>query len=286
MKPQLLALSLVLASGTAEAQTVISRQITDEPVETIVTQGPYGTVVTRRLLRDAPVLTQPAPLIAQPAPVVVPEPGTVQVRPYGSPVPAAGIPIVAEEVEDETPATETVGTSTTIRRSATVRTAPRDAARSTRARTTNVTRRSVRSAGAPLDLTPAQQRTVYRTIVDRQVYAPGTRVIAVAPEPAYGVPAAAIEGSYAAVYPAPAYSTTYPSPAYSVTTYPAGYAAAPATVTYTVGSVLPSSVALAPVPQTVAAQIPLTRGYRYAIVGDRVLLVDPSTGMVVADVTQ
>ena len=46
-----IAIGLVLASATAtaQAQTAVTRQITSEPVETVVTQGPNGTAVTRRI---------------------------------------------------------------------------------------------------------------------------------------------------------------------------------------------------------------------------------------------
>src|SRR5262245_57778507 len=52
-------LALALAMPVAVAQTVISRSVTAEPVETTVTQTPAGTVVTRRPLGE-----QPAPLVA------------------------------------------------------------------------------------------------------------------------------------------------------------------------------------------------------------------------------
>src|SRR5262245_7309845 len=48
------ALALAAGAGAANAQTVITREITNEPVETIVERGPNGTVITRRPL-DATV---------------------------------------------------------------------------------------------------------------------------------------------------------------------------------------------------------------------------------------
>src|SRR5215831_8292341 len=45
-----MALALVVGAGAAQAQTVITREITTEPVETIVERGPTGTVITRRPL--------------------------------------------------------------------------------------------------------------------------------------------------------------------------------------------------------------------------------------------
>src|SRR5262245_48943606 len=50
-----LAFGLALASvaASAQAQNVISRQVTQEPVETTVIEGPSGAVVTRRPLAPA-----------------------------------------------------------------------------------------------------------------------------------------------------------------------------------------------------------------------------------------
>src|SRR2546423_1927349 len=60
-----LALAVALAANSASAQTVITRTITAEPVETTVTQRPTGTVVTRRPV-DAPAGRALAPAIVQP----------------------------------------------------------------------------------------------------------------------------------------------------------------------------------------------------------------------------
>ena len=63
-------LVLALASSAANAQAVISRSITAEPVETTVAQTPTGTIVTRRPLGEQPAaLVAPqvgAPAFAQP----------------------------------------------------------------------------------------------------------------------------------------------------------------------------------------------------------------------------
>ena len=50
------ACGLVFLSGAAPAaaQTTVTRQITTEPVETIITRGPNGTIVSRRPLNPAP----------------------------------------------------------------------------------------------------------------------------------------------------------------------------------------------------------------------------------------
>ncbi|HEX5847410.1 MAG TPA: DUF1236 domain-containing protein, partial [Rhodoplanes sp.] len=70
---------------------------------------------------------------------------------------------------------------------------------------------------------------------------------------------------------------------------PAGYDASPYVATnavgYAVGAPVPQTIGLAAVPQTLIVQVPVTRGYRYAVVNNRVLLVDPATNIIVADVT-
>jgi hypothetical protein len=56
--------------------------------------------------------------------------------------------------------------------------------------------------------------------------------------------------------------------------------------TYAVGSRVPPSARLAPLPRRVLAAEPELAPYRYVMFRDRVLLVDPVTSTVVADVTQ
>ena len=56
--------------------------------------------------------------------------------------------------------------------------------------------------------------------------------------------------------------------------------------TYTVGSVLPANVPLYAVPQDVALRIPAIQRYSYTWLGGRAYLVDPTTGMIVDDVTE
>jgi hypothetical protein len=53
---------------------------------------------------------------------------------------------------------------------------------------------------------------------------------------------------------------------------------------YTVGSRVGDAYALASMPQTVAATVPAVRSYRYMVINNRLLLVDPATGIVVAEV--
>src|SRR5882724_9486276 len=97
------ALTVALASGTAtvHAQTTVTRQITTEPVETIITQGPEGTVVTRRPLAQAPDSSFSSTFTAPP----------VQYAPFGS------APVVAQEEV----AAEPAGTLATPRPAAVTR---------------------------------------------------------------------------------------------------------------------------------------------------------------------
>jgi hypothetical protein len=131
--------------------------------------------------------------------------------------------------------------------------------------------------GAPLDLTQDQQTILYRTLVqqpmrpapvvtERIMPAPGTRPF-VTSEPDTVV-------------------TTDPYGRRMITvpeTTGAG------TITFdesganiVIGSRIPASVPLYVMPAETAAAVPSMQGYRYALVGDRVYLVDPRDGIVVA----
>jgi hypothetical protein len=52
-------------------------------------------------------------------------------------------------------------------------------------------------------------------------------------------------------------------------------------VQYRVGMRVPETVRLYPVPQSVVTEVPVVRNYRYMMVNDRVVLVDPVTSEVV-----
>jgi Protein of unknown function (DUF1236) len=54
---------------------------------------------------------------------------------------------------------------------------------------------------------------------------------------------------------------------------------------YTVGSRVTDAYALAPLPQSVVATVPAVRSYRYMVINNRLLLVDPANGIVVAEVS-
>lgn len=102
------------------------------------------------------------------------------------------------------------------------------------AQTTIIAREPVESRTVvttePLDLTPVQRQTIYRTIVREQVVR-----------------------------------------------------AAP-TVEYHVGARVPDSVRLYSVPREVAVEVPTIRSYKYMVVNNRVVLVDPATSQVVEEV--
>jgi hypothetical protein len=102
------------------------------------------------------------------------------------------------------------------------------------AQTTIITREPVESRTVvttePLELTPVQRRTIYRTIVRERV------------------------------------------------------APAEPTIEYRVGARLPDNVRLYEVPQEVAVEVPAIRSYKYMVVNNRVVLVDPATSQVVEEV--
>jgi hypothetical protein len=109
-------------------------------------------------------------------------------------------------------------------------------------------------------LTPAQRTTIYRTIVPQgRGRGPIVRERIVTES----VPAA-------------------PAVRERVVTGPVGVDRAD----YAVGSRVGDAYALAPLPQSVVSTVPAVRSYRYMVVDNRLLLVDPATGIVVADVTE
>lgn len=62
-------------------------------------------------------------------------------------------------------------------------------------------------------------------------------------------------------------------------------APAQATVEYRVGMRVPETVQLYTVPQPVIAEVPAAQSYKYMVVNNRVLLVDPATSEVVAELS-
>lgn len=62
--------------------------------------------------------------------------------------------------------------------------------------------------------------------------------------------------------------------------------AAPAGVELRVGTRVPANTQLYAVPESVAVQVPTVKQYRYMVVNNRVVLVDPETSMVVSEIVE
>lgn len=301
------ALALSAAAGAANAQTVITREVTNEPVETIIERGPNGTVITRRPLDT----TSPRPSVTLPAGAATETVETVE---------TARVPTTVRETTGS--ATTLRGTSDvvaprraiappaaqkqrSVRKAApAIRNAPTRAVRSTTG--TAPTRTVVRTAPvadvapAPI-LTTAQRSTIYRTIVEERVV-PRTVVTerSVLPFP-FGPPPVVVDPALREeavtervvttppivrerIEPAPRVIETVGSaPAPAVTQR---VVTTPASVDLMVGSRVPTTVPLYALPHGVGLQIPAVRSYRYAIVDDRVFLVDPATGLIVEELAQ
>jgi len=57
-------------------------------------------------------------------------------------------------------------------------------------------------------------------------------------------------------------------------------------VEYRVGTRVPPTATLYPVPQEVAVEVPAVQNYRYMVINNRAWLVDPATSEIVAEVEQ
>jgi hypothetical protein len=287
-------LALVSAAAAAHAQTAISRQITSEPVETVVTQGPNGTTVTRRILTPEPGVTTYAPPLAV-APPAYPYP------------PVAADTVETQYVEPAVPA-RTTRRVTTSRPAAVTSSRPTTVGVSTRApeRTrTETTRRVIerpvrsvtRTVVAPpppdhaLVLTLAQRQVIYRSVAQREYYpAPVPPAPVLAPADVYAPPP--IAGyPLRTVYPADEAYRDYAYDPYHDRYYDRDYRDPYQSdyrwdgVPLVVGARIPQSVPLYAVPEPVAFRIPAARPYSYAVIEDRVYLVDPASGVIVAEIT-
>lgn len=150
----------------------------------------------------------------------------------------------------------------------------------------------------PLPLTQAQRTTIYRTIIPQgrgrqpivreRIVTESVPVAPPAPIVREGVVDGALDAyAYGDRYgyePAPRYG--YEAPAYQrrYVVEPDAYSANASA--YVVGTRVPAATPLAPLPPALIADVPAIRSYRYITVGPRVLLVDPDTGVIVADVTR
>src|SRR5262245_8815124 len=131
----------------------------------------------------------------------------------------------------------------------------------------------------PLQLSAAQRTTIYRTIVPRRrgpVVRERIVTEPVAPAPVYRERVVTPIDEYAYDYPDDGYDYRYDNGyAYD---YRGDYA-------YAVGTRVPATVRLAPLPPALVAEVPIVRPYRYMIYNSRVLLIDPATSTLVAYVT-
>lgn len=256
------ALGFMLAAiANAQAQTSVTRQITREPVETVVTQSPNGSSVTRRILTPEPgVTTLPPPPYAAPplaadalAPDYVEPVETITTRRGVTTAPAPAAP------------PSTVGTSrgrTRVAHQRPVRTE------------TRVVTRTVAPPPPPphqpLPLGPADRDIIYWGITHEALH------YRVPPSPpavteAYDYP---LRNTYPADYGYPDYDSSYR------TRYPFRWDGVPLVV----GAPMPPSVALYAVPDWMGLRVPTTRGYVYARFDERVYLVDPTTSIIVAEI--
>jgi hypothetical protein len=242
-----LGVALALGAASAHAADVISRQIENAPVEITVTQTPTGTVITRRPL---------APIVPYAGPVVETAPYAVE------PVPR--YPASTTVVDETVGAAPAVTTTTRTVHHATTHARRVEPARTATVRTT---RRVVVAPRLVLDA--AQRDVLYRTIVAQQ----GPPL----PPPGYPpYPTAA--------YPATTgYAVSAPAEVDDVTVEQVPAATA---VVYTVGARLPAGVVTTPLPPIASLRVPAVQPYGYVALNGHVLLVDPATNTVVADITR
>ena len=130
----------------------------------------------------------------------------------------------------------------------------------------------------PMALTPTQSQVVYRSIAAQPAAPAVTERIVTAPRPAS--PVVTLDEPVAApvveerIVTAPAITTTGVGTVIEEAPLSSG-------VTLAVGARIPASVPIYPMPQATVAQVPSMAAYRYAVVDDRVYLVDPNDGIVV-----
>lgn len=138
----------------------------------------------------------------------------------------------------------------------------------------------------PLQLTPDQRATIYRTIVPQ-----GRGRSPIVRERIVIEPVAPTVRERVVTRPAQPYGYSYDADAYA---YAAPAAPSPRVVVTPdaygdyayVGARVPSEVRLSPFPRTVVTDVPALRSYRYVTYGNRVLVVDPSTNMVMGELNE
>jgi hypothetical protein len=263
--PSFVALAVALASSGANAQSMISRSVTVEPVETTVTQTPNGTVVTRRPVEGQVVQPVAQPPIVQTGPAIVErDPRSIDSVTTREVVERAAVTEAMRPLRRTT--TRQTSSRSTVHRDA--RPAPAQATRQVVRRTTTTTR-----TAPHLALDPRERHIVYQTIIERQVVPRQQIVVAppvVAQPPLVQRQPPLVQRQVALRPPIVAADETVGAPE----------------PVYAVGSVLPPNVPLYAMPQNVALSVPAAQTYSYAYLGGRAYLVDPASGTIVEDVTE
>jgi Protein of unknown function (DUF1236) len=286
------ALALALAAGavSANAQTVITREITNEPVETVIERGPTGTVITRRPL----AATAPRPTIGWPAETVVQESIDEVVLPRETvgvartTVAPAGETVITRRVATErpraaTPPRQVRSRTTTQARQATVPTRQATVRRAAAAAPV------VRSEPAEPALTATQRARIYRAVL-QESRVPRTIVTERTSNPAVPVVREDVVSERYIQAEAPVVSErviTVPPPRETFGFAPRvveRVVTAPAAAELSIGSRLPRTVPFYAIPASVGT--PALRPYRYAIVDDRVFLVDPVSEVIVSEISE
>ena len=293
-------LALFAGAALAQAQPGASPQhaVTDAP--TMVLPEPEGSAVTLRLLAPESGLTTYAPppnrYVPLAADALTPEyveavapaliPATAPARIAAATLGAGG------NASDRTHSARSEATRRDTTRVASTRPIP--------ART--LSRRVAASApGAaaaplsdqPLARSPAQRQLVYRTLVQRSAARLADRggdlVPRIDPSIESNYPLRAIypaDDSYGRIVYASGARDAYLALGYQdgvLDPYQAAYRRNG--IPLVVGARVPASVALQALPERLAARIPAAWPYGYAVIDNRVLLVDPSTGTIVAAIT-
>jgi hypothetical protein len=127
----------------------------------------------------------------------------------------------------------------------------------------------------PMALTSTQSQVVYRSIVAQPTAPAVTERIVTAPRAAS--PVVTLDEPVAAPV-VEERIVTAPTTGVGTVVEEAPLSSG---VTLAVGARIPASVPIYPMPQTTIAQVPSMAAYRYAVVDDRVYLVDPNDGIVV-----
>jgi uncharacterized protein DUF1236 len=263
----MLALVAMTAGGGAQPQTT-TRTITVAPIETVITQDASGnTLVTRRPLQSAP-----APMTFTPPPLDTLVTGPVDPSatfvppPQRTPPPAVAQSETRRDVVRAAPRPATRQAIRKVGQHARpaapqrvhVARAPQRVHLARAPLRVHLARRPVR-AGGPTRLASApvldavQRQYIYRAIVEQQRFASGG-ALSFAP----------VVAQTEIVVPSEARRP----------------------VSTVIGSRLPATVSLIAVPGAASEHMRWLARYGYAIVNNRVLLVDPETSVVVADLTQ